>query len=152
MVQLGKTFTASILGALVLGVSPSGVWAEEGAGPVSGRGAASNPVGQSEREISVEGKIICVGCRLEDVQKQHPQAQSLYQLTYQRGRMVMQIEDVDDLRQWQRDTLSHTLHLRAVDEVLSQLTGMQTVRKDVTLSGRLGSDHVLDVTGIRVRR
>jgi hypothetical protein len=148
MAQCGKTFTAGILGALVIGVSTSGVWAEQGAG----RGAASTPAGQLEHQISVEGRIICVGCRLEDVRKQHPQARSLYQLTYQQGRLVMQIEDVGDLRQWQRDTLSDTLHIRAADEVLSELTDAQTVQKDVTLAGRLGSDHVFDVTGIRVRR
>jgi hypothetical protein len=152
MAQLAKTFTAGILGALVLGVSTSCVWAEQGAGPVSGRGAISNPAGQPERQISVDGRIICVECRLEDVRKQHPQAQSLYQLTYQRGRMVMQIDDVGDLRQWQRDTLSNTLHIRAADEVLSELTDAQSVQKDVTLAGRLGSDHVLDITSIRVRR
>jgi hypothetical protein len=152
MAQFGKTFTVGILGALVLGVSISGVWAEQEAGPVSGRSAASDSAGQPEREISVEGRIMCVECSLEDVRKQHPQAQSLYQLTYQRGRMVMQIEDVDDLRQWQRDTLSHTLHIRAAEDVLSALTDAQTVQKDVTLAGRLGSDHVLDVTGIRIRR
>ena len=151
MAQLAKTFTASILGALLLGVSTSGVWAEQGAGPVPERGATSNPMGQPEREISVEGRIMCVECSLEDVQKQHPQAHSLYQLTHQRGRIVMQIDDVGDLRQWQRDTLSNTLHIRAADEVLSELTDAQTVQKDVTLIGRLGSDHVLDVTSIRVR-
>jgi hypothetical protein len=151
MVQLAKTLTAGLLGALVLGVSTPGLWADPEAGPVSGRGAASNSVGQPEREVSVDGRIICVGCDVEDVRKQHPQAQSLYQLTYERGRMVMQIDDVDDLRQWQRDTLSNTLHIRAADEVLAQLTNAQTLQKDVTLAGRLGSDHVLDVTGIRVR-
>jgi hypothetical protein len=152
MAQLGKTFTVGILGALVLGVSTSGGWAEQGAGSVSDRGAASNPVGQPERDIAVAGQIMCVECRLEDVRKQHPEAHSLYQLTHQRGRIVMQIEDVGDLRQWQRDTLSTTLHIRAADEVLSELTDAQTVQKDVTLIGRLGSDHVLDITGIRVRR
>jgi hypothetical protein len=152
MAQLGKTFTAGILGALVLGVSPAGGWAEQGTGPVSGRGAAANSVGQPEREISVVGRIMCVECRLEDVRKQHPQAQSLCQLTHQHGRMVMQIEDVGDLRQWQRDTLSDTLYIRAADEVLSALTDAQIVQKDVTLAGRLGSDHVLDVTSIRIHR
>jgi len=152
MAQLGRKFTVSILGALMLGVSTPGVWAEQGVGPGSELGAASNPAGQSECEISLDGKIICVECRLEDVRKQHPQAYSLYQLTHQRGRMVMQIDDVGDLRQWQRDTLSDTLHIRAADDVLSELTHAQTVQKDVTLAGRLGSDHVLDVTSIRVRR
>lgn len=152
MAQLGRKFTAGILAALVLGVSTPGVWAEQGAGPVSDRGAASNPTGQPERDISVEGRIICVECRLEDVRKQHPQAHSLYQLTHQRGRMVMQIDDAGDLRQWQRDTLSNTLYIRAADEVLAELTDAQTVQKYVTVAGRLGSDHVLDVTGIRVRR
>lgn len=152
MAQFAKTFTAGILGALVLGVSTPGGWAEQGAGPGSDRGATANPVGQPERDISVAGRILCVECSLEDVRKQHPQAQSLYQLTHQRGRMVMQIDDVGDLRQWQRDTLSPTLHIRAADEVLSELMDAQSVQKDVTLAGRLGSDHVLDITSIRVRR
>jgi hypothetical protein len=34
---------------------------------------------------------------------------------------------------------------------LSQLTDEQTVQKEVELAGRLGSDHVLDVTGILIR-
>jgi hypothetical protein len=151
MAQLGKKFSASLLGALLLGVSTAGGWAEQGAGPVPDRGATSNPVGQPERDISVAGRILCVECRLEDVRKQQPEAQSLYQLTHQRGRIVMQIDDVGDLRQWQRDTVSDTLHIRAADEVFSQLTDAQTVQKDVTLVGRLGSDHVLDVTSIRIR-
>jgi hypothetical protein len=104
MAQFGKHFTASILGALVLGVTTPGAWAEQGAGSISGAGMTSNPAGQLEREISVKGKIVCVECNLEDMRKQHPQAQSLYQLTHQHGRIVMQIDEVDDLRQWQRDT------------------------------------------------
>jgi len=152
MAQFGKKFTAGILGALVLGVTTPGAWAEQGAGLLSGAGMTSNPAGQLEREISVKGKIVCVECNLEDVQKQHPQAQSLYQLTHQHGRIVMQIDEVDDLRQWQRDTLSNTLHIRAADEVLSQLSNEQIVQKEVQLAGRLGSDHVLDVTGIVIQR
>jgi hypothetical protein len=151
MAQLGKKFTASILGALMLGVSAAGVWAEQGAGPVPERGATVNPTGQPEREISVAGRIVCVDCRLEDVRKQQPETQSLYQLTHQRGRMVMQIDDVGDLRQWQRDTVSDTLHIRAADEIFSQLTDAQAVQKEVTLVGRLSRDHVLDVTAIRIR-
>ena len=152
MAQLGKKFTAGILGALMLGVTTPGAWAEQGAGAVPGAGTASNPAGQLEREISVKGRIVCVGCILEDVRKQQPQAQSLYQLTHQHGRIVMQIDEVDDLRQWQRDTLSNTLHIRAADDVLSQLTDEQTVQKEVKLAGRLGSDHVLDITGIVIQR
>ena len=71
---------------------------------------------------------MCVECRLEDVHKQHPQAQSLYQLTHQRGRLVMQIDDAGSLRQWQRDTVSDTLHIRAADEVCSQLADGYEVR------------------------
>jgi len=152
MDQLGKKFTAGILGALVLGVSTPGVWAEQGAEHVPGAGIASTPADQLEREISVRGRILCLGCSLEDMQKQQPQAHSLYQLTHQQGRMVMQIDEVDDLRRWQRDTMSNNLHIRAADNVLSQLTDKQTVQKEVELAGRLGSDHVLDVTGILIRR
>src|SRR5262245_15215090 len=126
-----------MLGALVLGVSTSVVWAEQEVGSVSDRSAASNLSGQSEREILVDGRIICVACSLEDVRKQHPQTPSLYQLTSQRGRMVMQIENVDE----QRDTLADTLHIRGADEILAQLSDKQSVQKDVTLAGRLGSDH-----------
>jgi len=152
MAQLGRKFTAGILGALVLGVSTPGGWAEQGAEDVPGAGTASTPADRLEREISVRGKIVCLGCSLEDVQEQQPQAHCLYQVTHQQGRLVMQIDEVDDLRRWQRDTLSNNLHIRAADDVLSQLTDEQTVQKEVELAGRLGSDHVLDVTGILLRR
>jgi len=152
MAQLGKKFTAGILGALVLGVSTPGVWAEQRAEHVPGAGVASNPADLMEREISLRGKILCLGCSLEDMQKQQPQAHSLYQVTHQQGQMVMEINEVDDLRRWQQDTLSNNLHIRAAADVLSQLTDEQTVQKEVELAGRLGSDHVLDVTGIRIRR
>jgi hypothetical protein len=152
MAQLGKKFTAGILGALVLGVSTPGVWAEQGAQDVPGAGIASTPADRLEREISLRGRILCLGCSLEDAQKQQPQAHSLYQVTHQQGRMVIQIDEVDDLRRWQRDIMSHNLHIRAAADVLSQLTDEQTVQKEVELAGRLGSDHVLDVTGILIRR
>jgi len=135
----------------MLGISTPGVWAEQGAEDVPGAGIASNPADRLERKISLRGKIVCLGCSLEDVQKQQPQAHSLYQLTHQRGRIVMQLEEVDDLRRWQRDTMSNNLRIRAADEVLAQLTDKQTVQKEVELAGRLGSDHVLDVTGILIR-
>jgi hypothetical protein len=152
MDKLGNKFTAGILGALVLGVSTPGVWAEQGAQDVPGAGIASTPADRLEREISLRGRILCLGCSLEDAQKQQPQAHSLYQVTHQQGRMVIQIDEVDDLRRWQRDIMSHNLHIRAAADVLSQLTDEQTVQKEVELAGRLGSDHVLDVTGILIRR
>jgi hypothetical protein len=47
--------------------------------------------------------------------------------------------------------MSNNLRIRAADEVLAQLTDKQTVQKEVELAGRLGSDHVLDVTGSLIR-
>jgi hypothetical protein len=93
------------------------------------------------RQIEARGTLGVTGA-----QRLH----TAYQLTHRRGRTVTQIDDVRDLRQWQPNTVSDTLHIRAADEVFSQLTDAQTVQKEVTLVGRLGSDHVLDVTGIRI--
>jgi hypothetical protein len=151
MVQLWTKFRVGILGALVLGVSTPGVWAEQEVNAIPGASIAVKPADQFEREILVKGRIICLACRLEDVRKQQPQAQSLYQVTHPHGRIVMQIDAVDDLRQGHRDTVSNPLHIRATDDVLSLLTDEQSVQKEVRLTGRLGSDHVLEVTGILIQ-
>src|SRR5262245_5240644 len=130
MTQCGRKRVAGMLGALALGIYPPGLWAAQGAEQVPGAGMASNPADHLEREISVRGKVVCLGCKLEDVQQQHPEAHSLYQVTYQQGQVVMQIDEVDDLRRWQRDTMSNTLHIRAADDVLAQLTDEQTMQKE----------------------
>ena len=99
-------------------------------------------------------RVVCVGCDLATVRQAQPGLNRLYQLNYERGQMVMQVESFTDpaeQRRWENIVgLSHQLHGRAPDTVLQELTAEENLFKPMTITGLLRSSRTLDIDSVKV--
>jgi hypothetical protein len=100
------------------------------------------------------GRVVCVGCNLEETRQAQPNLSDLYQLNYEQGRVVMQVDSFSDSaehRRWESIVgLSHQLHARATDEVLKALTAEENLFKPMTVTGLLRSTRTLDIDSVKV--
>jgi hypothetical protein len=103
------------------------------------------------------GRIVCIGCSLQEARKAQPQLTNLYQLspaTSRQGPVVMQVEtfpDPHERRRWESIVgLSHLLQMRATEQVFKELTAEENLFKTLTVTGLLRSTSVLDISRVEV--
>ena len=128
---------------LLIGLS-SGVYAQ-----VSGRGVSSFG-GELRGATRFIGKVVCVGCTLEDVQHVHPDQHHLYQLTHNQERVVMEVSQIDDPQLWSYFAWPPQIRVRAEDKLFRQLIAEQNLFKEVEVTGLLRNTRTLDMFSVRV--
>jgi hypothetical protein len=113
-------------------------------GLVPGGGGVGSFGGESRSTVQIKGKVVCAGCRLDEVRKTQPNEHALYQLTHKRGQIVMQVKEVNDTR-WSSLVWPPLLWVRAKDSVFQQLTAEENLMREVELTGLLRSSRTLDI-------
>src|SRR5215813_292152 len=86
----------------------------------------------------IKGQVLCAGCELDEVSKAQPSLHHLYQLTHQRGRVVMQVRTVNGSDMWEAP-LSPRFMVRSPDSVFQQLTAEENLMKDVEITATLST-------------
>lgn len=106
-----------------------------------------------ERQIQVKGKVVCTGCRLEDVRQSalHKHKSRLYQVILNQEQLVMEVEEVSNPR-WLNNVLVPHLWVRGADEQLQELSAPETVAKEVEISGVVADLNMINVTEVVVRQ
>jgi hypothetical protein len=102
--------------------------------------------------LQINGSVVCSDCRLEDVQRAHPQEKDLYQFSTKHGALVFKVASVNDPATFNAVVWPQRLWLRASDEVLQQLAAEDTLFKPIGLTGILGTARTLDVTEVAISR
>jgi hypothetical protein len=142
MATYGKTVRASMAAALLLAGLTT---AAQGFVP----GGLSGFGGGGRSMAIIKGQVLCAGCELDEVSKAQPSLHHLYQLTHQRGRVVMQVRTVNGSDMWETP-LSPRFMVRSKDSVFQQLTAEENLMKDVEITGTLSTTQTLDVFGVTV--
>ncbi|MGE0681364.1 MAG: hypothetical protein AB7P69_10770 [Candidatus Binatia bacterium] len=144
-----KTFhnvtSRNIAAALLLLGSTTTVYAQV---PGGGLGAFG---GELRGETRVEGKVLCVGCSVAEVQQAHPDLNNLYLLKHGQQQAVLAVTFVSDPQRWAAIVFPRELHMRSPDALFHELTAEQNLWKKVEIEGLLRSDRVLDVFGVTVQ-
>ena len=143
MATVGKRCLISLgLPVLLAGLS-TGVW-----------GQTPNPLGvfgNLNTLTRIQGAVVCVGCSLEEAQKMQAASGHLYELRNSRSTAILRVDEVDDAARWASIMLGHRLLVRTAAVLWQQLTAEENLFEEVEVTGLLGSDRTLDVTGVVAR-
>jgi hypothetical protein len=151
MSTVGKLVSVGVLGVALLISSERQSLARSpgGAGP-------GTFGGELRGAYQVQGKVLCVGCTVKEVQKASPQhLPDLYILKKGRQQVVFQITKITNsasgreslLGRWQAITgLTRRLLVRTDDDVWRKLIEEDNVEKDVQLTGLLQNTGTFDVS------
>ena len=115
-------------------------------------GGLSSLGGESRGTVQFAGKVVCVGCSLEDVRQAHPHQHDLYLLRHKQGQVVMEVETVNEQPLWNSLAWPPRLWVRAADQLFAQLTAEQNLFKEVKIMGLLRNTRTFDVFDVTVRR
>lgn len=151
MRTFGKLVSVSVLGVALL-ISSERDSSARGAG-----GAGPGAFGGALRgSYQIQGKVLCSGCSVQDVQKSSPtHLHGLYVLKNKGQHAVIQITQIRNsasgrhslLSRWEAITgMTNQLSLRAEEEVWKQLIASANQRKEVQLTGLLQSTGTFDVS------
>src|SRR5215510_14595702 len=81
-------------------------------------GGGFSPFGGESRGMTqFAGKVVCVGCSLEEVQKAHPNQHDLYLLRHRLGQVVMELDTVSERPLWSYLAWPPRLWVRADDKL-----------------------------------
>ncbi len=144
MATLRKTLNAGVAGVLLM----TGLAIKSHGEVVSG-GASFGP--GSETMMRIRGSVVCTACSLEEVRKGRPYDNTLYQLTYRQGRLVLQVNWVTNPSRWDRIVWPPRLYVRGDASLLHQLTAEEHLFKEVEITGLLSNTRTLDLTSVDLK-
>jgi len=101
----------------------------------------------------ITGQLICMGCSLNEVREAQAGRSHLYELAYEGGKVVIDIQWSDEVDQKAWENLAgafNQLQVRANEAVLQQLTAEKNVLKKFVMSGTLYKDRTLDIDRVTV--
>jgi hypothetical protein len=145
MATLSKRIRINVAVALLLAGLTTSAHSQVAGGGLSSFG------GESRGTVQFAGKVVCVGCSLEDVRQAHPHQHDLYLLRHRQGQVVMEVETVNEQPLWNSLTWPPRLWVRAADQLFAQLTAEQNLFKEVEITGLLRNTRTLDVFDVTVR-
>ena len=148
MKHLCKTFARTMAASLLVLSSMTGVASAAPSG-------TSLPIGgELPSATQLTGKVVCVSCSVEDVQKAHPDSTDLYLLKHvghEQEKLVFELTKVTDPQRWSAIVFPSVLLVRSTDSLFHKLAAEKNLFKQVTLVGVLHSDRVLDVAAVTVK-
>ena len=106
---------------------------------------------ESSGMTQLAGKVVCVGCSLEEVRQAHPHLHDLYLLRHRQGQVVMEVDTVSERPLWSYLAWPPRLWVRADDKLFAQLTAEKNLFKEIGITGLLRNTRTLDVFDIIVR-
>jgi hypothetical protein len=152
MAPWNKMLHSGVLGALFLAAfstSALGQGPGVGGGGI-GTGAGVPTVGsQTPGTTQLSGRVLCINCSLEEMQAKQPQDdKTLYELSRDQERAVLQLETVNNARRWDEVNLTQRLQVRGADDLWQKLTAAENLNKQVALAGILSSTRTLDLSSV----
>jgi hypothetical protein len=99
---------------------------------------------------SIKRTVLCSGCTVDEVRHARPDERKLYQLSHQRGQIVLQIHSINGAQMWDVPESSR-LWVRGKDSLFGQLSAEETVMKEVEITGLLSNTRTLDLFAVAIR-
>jgi hypothetical protein len=146
MEKSGKRIGIGMAAALLLAGITTGARAQ--AVP---SGGLSSFGGESRGITEFKGKVVCVGCSLEEVQAAHPDQHGFHQLSHRKGQVVMEVDTVSEPQVWSYFALPPRIAVRGEDKLFEKLTVEKNLFKEVDVTGLLRNMRTLDMFGVTVK-
>lgn len=151
MNKLKQVGQISVSMSLLLLTAITPVWAV-GIGSGFGGAGGVGLGGESRGLTSVEGRVVCARCDLQEMRVSQPDLIGLYELQHQEGQIVMQLnrpEEASDAAWWEAIAgLNHIVAVRTSDEVFTQLMAEENLHRHVAIQGMLRPTRTYDVVDV----
>jgi hypothetical protein len=156
MSVFGKTLSVGMVAILMLIGVTTGAF---GKGVGGGTGAGSSSAMTTKGLVKLRANIVCANCSLEEAQAVHPSMNDLYELTHDRGKVVIRVSSVNNSTSSEDEEVSGLwkdigqppqLTVRAEDSVFQKLVDEKNRTKEMEITGVLRTTRTLDITDITV--
>ena len=122
-------------------------------GQIGGGGVAGSPGGmggETHGLMRLQGRVLCVGCSLDEVRAAHPelQTQNLYMLTRDKQQAALQLDRVNNAEHWEDITLTQQIQVRGENHFWETLTSDVTRNQELEIVGLLRNTGTLDISGV----
>jgi hypothetical protein len=146
MTNSGRRIGSGVAAVLLLAGITTGARAQVVPG-----GAFSSFGGELRGVAQFEGKVVCVGCSLAEVQKAYPNQHDFYQLSHRKGQVVIEMGTVSDPQVWSYFASPPRIWVRGADQLFEKLTAEKNLFKEVEITGLLRNTRTLDMFGVTVK-
>lgn len=152
----GKTFGVGAVAITMLVGVTTGAFGQAPSG--GGAGAGSSSV-STKGLVKLRANVVCANCSLEEAQAVHPDMTDLYELSHERGQVVVRMSSVNNSTTsedeevsglWKDISQPPQLVVRAEDSVFQKLVDEKNRTKAMEITGVLRTSRTLDITDITV--
>lgn len=106
--------------------------------------------GEPSGLTQISGRVVCIGCSINDVRAAQPELPQLHQLKHQHGQLIMTLQSVTEQARWENIVgMSQNLWVRAPIDLFRQLNAEENLFKEVVILGMLRNDRTFDMSEVR---
>lgn len=145
-----EIMSGSLLLVLLLGGFAASAYGQAGVG--TGPAAPGAPFGGTMKDMTlIRGNVVCANCSLDEARQARPDLGNLYVLQHDLGKVVLNINAVDDRARWESVVgLTHELQARAEEGEFRKLMAEENLFKEVEIAGVLRSTRAFDIANVAV--
>jgi hypothetical protein len=158
MNSLAKGFGVSVASlSLLLGATTAVLG--QGAGVGGGMSSGVSSAG-AKGLLKLRASVVCVNCSLEEARAARPDATDLYELSHDKGKVVIRVNSVnettsnDDSKdvstRWASVSKPPHLTVRAEDSLIQKLMDEKNRTKEMEITGVIRTTRTLDIADITV--
>jgi len=153
-----KTFRIGLMTIVMLaGVTTSALGqGTGGGGPGSGVSSAG-----AKGLVKLRANVVCTDCNLEEAQAAHPNLTDLYELSHEKGKVVIKVSSVNEStsndtgsgdvsNRWTSISQPPQLSVRAEDNLFQKLMDKNNHSKELEITGIIRTTRTLDISDITV--
>lgn len=159
MRSLAKTVGVGMMAiAMFLGITTGALGQGVPGGGGGGRSAASSAGGKGL--ITLRANVICAKCSLDEAKATHPDLTDLYELSHEKGKVVIRVSSVnesagagesgDSSNRWTSIGQPHQISVRSEDDLFQKLVDKNNHSKEMEITGIIRTTRTLDISDVTV--
>lgn len=153
-----KTFSIGLMTVFMLtGVTTGALGQGAGGGDAAGSGAAS---AGAKGLVKLRANVVCAMCSLDEAKTAHPKLTDIYELSHEKGKVVIRVSSVNESPGEGESTEASTrwtsigqppqLSVRSEDAVFQKLIDKNNHSKEMEITGIIRTTRTLDISDITV--
>ena len=153
----GKPFGVSVVAlSMLIGVTTGALGQGTGGG---GPGSAASSAG-AKGLIKLRATVVCANCNLDEAKAAHPDLIDLYELSHEKGKVVIRVSSVNDStgdgengnvsNRWTSIGQPPQLSVRTEDSLFQKLIDKKNHSKEIEITGIIRTTRMLDIAAITI--
>jgi hypothetical protein len=155
-------FFSKILGvnllvlAMLIGITTGAFGQGTGGGAPSSAASSAGAKGL----LKLRATVVCANCSLEEARAAHPSMTDIYELSHEKGKVVIQVSSVNEptdegktgdvSNRWTSINQAPQISVRAEDNLFQKLVDKRNLSKEIEITGIIRTTRTLDIADITV--